>query len=59
VQTPVRFRRDPGLAIGDPLFFRPAKAGETCERFASVLLVQKGRIVDEVPTYRGEGKTFL
>jgi D-serine deaminase-like pyridoxal phosphate-dependent protein len=38
---------------------RHAKAGELCERFDSLLLVQDDEIVDEVPTYRGEGKTFL
>ena len=38
---------------------RHAKAGELCERFDSLLLVEGGAVVDEVPTYRGEGKTFL
>lgn len=59
VQTPVVFARDPGLAMGDPVFFRPVKAGETCERFDAILLLVGGRVVDEVPTYRGEGETFL
>jgi D-serine deaminase-like pyridoxal phosphate-dependent protein len=30
-----------------------------CERFDSLVLVEGDRVVDEVPTYRGEGKTFL
>ena len=47
------------LSIGDLVWFRHAKAGELCERFATLLLVEGGRVVDEVPTYRGEGKTFL
>ena len=38
---------------------RHAKAGELCERFDSLHLVEGGRIVDEVPTYRGEGRAFL
>ena len=38
---------------------RHAKAGELCERFDSLYLVLGDEIVDEVPTYRGEGKTFL
>ena len=38
---------------------RHAKAGELCERFASLYLVDGEQIVDEVPTYRGEGQAFL
>jgi D-serine deaminase-like pyridoxal phosphate-dependent protein len=38
---------------------RHAKAGELCERFDRLYLVQGDAIVDEVPTYRGEAKTFL
>jgi D-serine deaminase-like pyridoxal phosphate-dependent protein len=30
-----------------------------CERFNSLHLIQGDRIVDEVPTYRGEGNSFL
>ena len=33
--------------------------GELAERFSTLLLIQCDRVVDEVPTYRGEGKTFL
>ena len=47
------------LRIGDRVWFRHAKAGELCERFGSLYLVQGGKVVDEVPTYRGEGMTFL
>ena len=56
VQTPVASRN---LRVGDPVFMRHAKAGELCERFDSLLLVRGGEIVDEVPTYRGEGRCFL
>lgn len=59
VQTPFRYTGSEPLAIGDPLFMRPAKAGELCERFDTLYLVSKGRIVDRVPTYRGEGHCFL
>ena len=38
---------------------RHAKAGELCERFDTLYLVEGDEIVDEVPTYRGEGKAFL
>ena len=47
------------LRIGDRVYMRHAKAGELCERFDSLYLVEGDRIVDEVPTYRGEGKAFL
>lgn len=59
VQTPVLGAAADELALGDRVYFRHTKAGELCERFASLLLVEGGGIVDEVPTYRGEGKTFL
>ena len=47
------------LRVGDRVYIRHAKAGELCERFDSLHLVEGDRIVDEVPTYRGEGRTFL
>ncbi len=59
VQTPVAFEVDPKLALGAPIFFRHAKAGELCERFADIVLVQNGLVIGQVPTYRGEGKTYL
>lgn len=59
VQTPVRGPAASRLAVGDNVYFRHAKAGELCERFDTLHLVEGGRIVDQVPTYRGEGKTFL
>ncbi len=58
VQTPVRYRGSAQLALGDPIFFRHAKAGELCEHFNSLHLISNGRIADEVPTYRGEGCKF-
>jgi D-serine deaminase-like pyridoxal phosphate-dependent protein len=59
VQTPVLGGPARELRIGDRVYFRHAKGGELCERFASLHLVSGDRIVDEVPTYRGEGQTFL
>lgn len=59
VQTPLLGPGARHLRIGDRVFLRHAKAGELCERFASLLLIDGDRVVDEVPTYRGEGKTFL
>ncbi|MFI5182799.1 MAG: alanine racemase [Vicinamibacteria bacterium] len=59
VQTPVAHTGRVPLAIGDPIFFRHAKAGELCEHFDRLLLLSKCRVVDEVPTYRGEGRCFL
>ena len=59
VQTPVSGSEAAALRIGDNVYMRHAKAGELCERFDSLYLVQGGEIVDEVSTYRGEAKTFL
>jgi D-serine deaminase-like pyridoxal phosphate-dependent protein len=59
VQTPLLGGAADALAIGDRVYFRHAKAGELCERFATLHLLEGGRIVEEVPTYRGEGQCFL
>jgi D-serine deaminase-like pyridoxal phosphate-dependent protein len=59
VQTPLLGQAAEALGVGDRAYLRHAKAGELCERFDTLLLVEGDRIVDEVPTYRGEGKTFL
>ena len=59
VQTPLVGMAARGLRIGDRVYMRHAKAGEMCERFDSLYLVEGDRIVDEVPTYRGEGPAFL
>jgi D-serine deaminase-like pyridoxal phosphate-dependent protein len=60
VQTPliVTNQCQVKLQIGDPVFFRPAKAGEIAERFINYCLVAGGQIIDQVPTYRGLGKCF-
>ncbi len=59
VQTPIRYRGGEALGLGDPIFMRHSKAGELCEHFNTLLLVADGAVVDEVPTYRGEGQAFL
>ena len=58
VQTPLLGPGARGLRVGDRVYMRHAKAGELCERFNSLYLVEGEAIVDEVPTYRGEGRTF-
>jgi D-serine deaminase-like pyridoxal phosphate-dependent protein len=59
VQTPVLGAAARALALGDRVWFRHAKAGELCERFTTMHLVRGEELVDEVPTYRGEGQAFL
>jgi D-serine deaminase-like pyridoxal phosphate-dependent protein len=59
VQTPLVGKAADRLKIGDKIYFRHTKAGELCERFDRLYLVSGDQIVDEVPTYRGESKTFL
>ncbi|HEY1740260.1 MAG TPA: amino acid deaminase/aldolase, partial [Acidimicrobiia bacterium] len=58
VQTPVRGAGAAGLHVGDRVWFRHAKAGELCERFDTVHVVVGNELVESVPTYRGEGKSF-
>jgi len=60
VQTPLQLAKGtPEIALGDPIFFQHAKAGELCERFNELYLLHGGEIVDTVRTYRGEGMNFL
>jgi D-serine deaminase-like pyridoxal phosphate-dependent protein len=59
VQTPLLGPAAADLRIGDRVWMRHAKAGELCERFDVLHLVQGGRRVATVPTYRGEGRSFL
>jgi D-serine deaminase-like pyridoxal phosphate-dependent protein len=59
VQTPVIGAAAAALRVGDRVYLRHAKAGELCERFDRLHLVSGDRIVDEVPTYRGEGRCEL
>jgi len=59
VQTPVTGAAAYSLRIGDRVYLRHAKAGELCERFDRLYLIEGDTIVDEVSTYRGEGLSFL
>jgi D-serine deaminase-like pyridoxal phosphate-dependent protein len=59
VQSPVLGAAAYQLRVGDRVYLRHAKAGELCERFDFLYLVERDRIVDEIPTYRGDGYAFL
>ena len=59
VQTPLSLPPGVNPALGDPLFFRHAKAGELAERFERVLLLRGDNIVGDVPTYRGQQQSFF
>lgn len=59
VQTPLVGASARKLGVGDRVWFRHAKAGELCERFDRLHLIEGERVVEQVPTYRGEGKCFL
>ena len=60
VQTPLIVPRSKRgqIKLGDPIFFRPAKAGEIAERFTEYCLLSQDRIVNQVPTYRGMNQCF-
>jgi D-serine deaminase-like pyridoxal phosphate-dependent protein len=58
VQTPLIGRAADSLKVGDKVWFRHAKAGELCERFSELHLVDGDAVIATVPTYRGEGRTF-
>jgi D-serine deaminase-like pyridoxal phosphate-dependent protein len=59
VQTPLLGPAAAKLRPGDRVYFRHTKAGELCERFSSLYLVAGDEVVEELPTYRGEGACFL
>lgn len=59
VQTPIEYDGPTELALGDPILFRHAKAGELCVHFKSLHVIADGEFVDRYPTYRGDGKCFL
>ncbi|MFJ4921589.1 amino acid deaminase/aldolase [Streptomyces sp. NPDC088725] len=59
VQTPLLGAAADDLLIGDKVWFRHAKAGELCERFDQLVLIEGEKVTAVVPTYRGEGRTFL
>ncbi|WP_306370274.1 alanine racemase [Nocardiopsis sp. CC223A] len=61
VQTPLLGAAADTLEIGDLVWMRHTKAGELCERFDTLHLIDSdtGAYVRAVPTYRGEGRAFL
>jgi D-serine deaminase-like pyridoxal phosphate-dependent protein len=59
VQTPLLGSAAERLQVGDRVWFRHAKAGELCERFTALHLLAGDRVVEQLPTYRGEGQCFL
>jgi D-serine deaminase-like pyridoxal phosphate-dependent protein len=58
VQTPLLGAAADGLAVGDRVWFRHAKAGELCERFTHLHMIEGDTVTATAPTYRGEGKSF-
>lgn len=62
VQTPLRGANAAALAIGDRVWFRHTKAGELSEHVDHLVLLDGDpnmTIIARLPTYRGEGRTFL
>ena len=59
MQTPVQGAAARDLRVGDRVWFRHTKAGELSEHLNEFLLVEGDAVVDDMPTYRGEGKAFL
>lgn len=64
VQTPLRGDAARAVGIGDRVWFRHTKSGEAAEHVNEVAIIDRDadggpRVADVVPTYRGEGKSFL
>lgn len=59
VQTPLTGEAAALLDIGDRVWLRHTKAGELSEHLNDFAIVDAGRIVETLPTYRGEGMVFL
>ncbi len=59
VQTPLHGAPAASLRLGDRVYFRHVKAGELCEHFDRLYLLEGSQIAEELPTYRGEGRSFL
>ena len=58
VQTPLTGHPAALLRIGDLVWFRHAKSGELFEHTGTVRLLAGDAFVDEVPTYRGCGRSW-
>jgi D-serine deaminase-like pyridoxal phosphate-dependent protein len=59
VQTPVSGPAARELRTGDRVWARHTKAGEISEHIDEFAVVDDGKIVEMVRTYRGNGKAFL
>ncbi|KJC65697.1 alanine racemase [Agreia bicolorata] len=59
VQSPVSGALAADLRIGDRAWLRHTKSGELAEHVAEVAIVSGDEVVAMVPSYRGEGKSFL
>ncbi|MCS5715309.1 alanine racemase [Herbiconiux sp. CPCC 205716] len=59
VQTPLSGRTAAALAVGDRVWLRHTKSGELAEHVNGFVVIDDGEMVDEVPSYRGEGQAFL
>lgn len=59
VQTPVTGPAAATLEVGDRVWLRHTKAGELSEHLNELAVVDGGHVVDTLPTYRGEGKSWL
>jgi D-serine deaminase-like pyridoxal phosphate-dependent protein len=59
VQTPVTGPGAAALQVGDRVWLRHTKAGELSEHLDAFAIVENGKVIETVPTYRGEGKDFL
>jgi D-serine deaminase-like pyridoxal phosphate-dependent protein len=57
VQTPMIFQKP--QQVGNPVYFRHAKSGEICERFNQIHVLDKGKLLKTVNTYRGDGQCFF
>lgn len=58
VQTPLLVPEGASLRPGDPVIFRPAKAGEPLERFKEVHLISNAIWQGSAPSYRGLNEEF-
>jgi D-serine deaminase-like pyridoxal phosphate-dependent protein len=59
VQTPLLGEAARTLRVGDRVWLRHTKAGEISEHLDAFAVVEDGRVIGALPTYRGERKTFL
>jgi D-serine deaminase-like pyridoxal phosphate-dependent protein len=59
VQSPLTGAAAAALQVGDRVWLRHTKAGELSEHLDAFSIVENGKVIETVPTYRGEGKAFL